>query len=506
MSRAKCEQRMTSVINYYKNMTIENFIAQTTQLFETTDYIRNENEKWKDNIDISRVHRYDDINEILSDMFVKYATTHNNKLNAVECINWFDKSIIPMTATFKLKKLKKLADENIETVGYDYAEYITIIADTTFIDDEDDMYIGNNIKYLHEHIKEVENMVDANKTYITPYVEWINDHIKNHVTHTSTRSDIMKLLNNCDTCIDKKVFKNSMEHNVICELTQIVVTYIMDLIHTRAITTFELNIKPGDEYICLQGIRGNENWQRIKQYLEPLYKAYRTITSDLIGVPVYTAVFVLSTIAKQVRRIEKDVDKCPLHNNTSDAYCGVTYIGDSASRIYTIISYDGNINVHHPTHKTTMRLHIKLPPDGYTPIFGASNVEYLKIENADRVKEKDWYRNDQREVFTKPYFSISSLVDKKKREIYLCNVDDTSTFKYEGNMWDRKSGNCATSSQIPEKSNIMYGQFDHPDMSMYAYGTNIIHKFTRYRLNSKAYCTNINEWKFSKNKPLNITM
>ena len=137
-------------------------------------------------------------------------------------------------------------------------------------------------------------------------------------------------------------------------------------------------------------------------------------------------------------------------------------------------------------------MRIKLPPDSirYTPIFGASNVEYLKLENADvdRVKEKDWYREEQRGVFTTPYFSISSLVDKKKRKIYLCNVDNNmSNFKYEGNMWDRKSGNCVTSSQIPEKSNIMYGQFDHPDMSMYAYGTNIIHKFTRYRLNSKAY-------------------
>ena len=109
MSRAKCEQRMMSVINYYKKMTIENFIAQTTQLFETTDYIRNENEKWKDNIDISRVHRYDDINKILSDMFVQFATTHNDRLTASECINWFDKSISPMTATFKLKKLKKLS-------------------------------------------------------------------------------------------------------------------------------------------------------------------------------------------------------------------------------------------------------------------------------------------------------------------------------------------------------------------------------------------------------------
>ena len=78
-------------------------------------------------------------------------------------------------------------------------------------------------------------------------------------------------------------------------------------------------------------------------------------------------------------------------------------------------------------------------------------------------------------------------MDKKKRDIYLCNVDDTSTFKYEGNMWDRKLGNCATSSQIPEKSNIMYGQFDHPDMSMYAYGTNIIHQFTRRRLGDNKY-------------------
>ena len=54
-------------------------------------------------------------------------------------------------------------------------------------------------------------------------------------------------------------------------------------------------------------------------------------------------------------------------------------------------------------------------------------------------------------------------------------------------MWNRKLGNCATSSQIPEKSNIMYGQFDHPDMSTYRYGTNIIHQFTRRRLGDNKY-------------------
>ncbi len=93
-------------------------------------------------------------------------------------------------------------------------------------------------------------------------------------------------------------------------------------------------------FICLQGIRGNANWQNIKTYLDK-YKAYRTITSDMIGIPVYTAVFILSTILSKYKvtrmdTMEKDI--CSL-DVISDAYCGVTIDAGDVD----IISYDGNI-------------------------------------------------------------------------------------------------------------------------------------------------------------------